>query len=269
MELAKKWTAAMGAPIDEIASELILEAMYVDDFLGGGSAEEVDRMRGEKLVDAEGNVTYTGTMSKILSTTGFQAKAQVITKQCTREEADALGDKVLGIPYCAIEDKFEMKLHPSITISRKRGSKAVTILEGKDIEAFRQGQSPLTKRTVLSFLMGNFDPLGLLTPLLVRGKILLRRLYGPDCQVGWDDALPKEEQDLWVDLLELAVKMKPINFARSVRPEQVEGDAWLIGFGDGSLTAFAAALYIRWQLKGPQSGLPDVKLSGPLDGPPS
>ena len=80
----------------------------------------------------------------------LKLQAQVITKQCTREEADALGDKVLGIPYCAMEDKFEMKLHPSITISRKRGSKAVTILESKDIEAFRQGQSPLTKRTVLS-----------------------------------------------------------------------------------------------------------------------
>ena len=253
LELAKKWTAELGATIDEKASQLIIEAMYVDDFLGGGSSEEVDRMRGEKMVDDKGQVTYTGTMSEILSTTGFQAKAQVVSRRCTQEEAEALGDKALGVPYCAVKDEFNMKLQPCITVSRKRGAKVVTMLQEKDIVALEKGLESLTKRTVLSFLMGNFDPLGLLTPLIVRGKILLRRLYGPDCPVGWDDPLPKEEQDHWIDLLKLAVDMKPVNFPRSVRPEEAEGDAWLIGFGDGSLAAFASALYIRWRLRVPKT----------------
>merc|ERR1712082_299870 len=50
---------------------------------------------------------------------------------------------------------------------------------------------------VLSLLMSQFDPVGLISPILVRGKILLRRLYVVDTDLGWDDALPWEEQQLW------------------------------------------------------------------------
>ena len=180
LELGKKITADLGRSIDPQACNLLQEAMFVDDFLGGGSPEEVQRMRGRAEKDQDGKVTYTGTLSQILSTTGFQTKAQVMTKQCSSEEAEALGEKALGIPYSPREDEFRMKLQPSITINRKRGAKIVTMMGMKDIMDIKQGNKSLSKRAVLSFLMGNFDPLGLLTPLIVRGKILLRRLYGPD-----------------------------------------------------------------------------------------
>ena len=197
LELAKRITAEKGRDIDEAASSLMLEAMFVDDFLGGGSLEDVQRMRGSAVIDSNGEASYTGTMSKILSTTGFKTKAQVVTGSCSDEEAKALREKALGLPYCPRSDVFMMRLQPSITINRKRGTKVVTILQQSDINRIRSGEAELTKRAVLSFLMGNFDPLGLLTPLIVRGKILLRRLYGPDYVLGWDDPLPEEEQDLW------------------------------------------------------------------------
>ena len=161
-----------------------------------------------------------------------------------------------------------MKLQPSITINRKRGTKVVTMLGEKDIEAIKRGEKSLSKRAVLSFLMGNFDPLGLLTPLIVRGKILLRRLYGPDCSLDWDDPLPREEKEVWCDLLQLAVEMKPIPFLRTVMPSSARGRAWLVGFGDGSLAAFATALYVRWRV-GPPEGPPFGPPDGPPDGPPA
>ena len=65
------------------------------------------------------------------------------------------------------------------------------MLGEKEVKEIKLGEKELSKRAVLSFLMGNFDPLGLLSPLVVRGKILLRRLYGPDSSLGWDDPLPK------------------------------------------------------------------------------
>ena len=257
--------------IDPDACAQLLEAMYVDDYLGGGSPEEVERMRGELEVTKDGMKVYSGTLFRILSTTGFQTKAQVVTKQCSPEEAEALGEKVLGVPYSPLLDQFEMKLQPSITINRKRGTKVVTVLGEQEVKDLKNGEKVLSKRAVISFLMGNFDPLGLLTPLVVRGKILLRRLYGPDCSLDWDDALPKEEQDLWTELLQLAVSMKPIPFVHAVRPSGTCGSAWLIGFGDGSLAAFSSALYVRWRVgppEGPPSGPPEGPPSGPPDGPP-
>ena len=268
MELAKKITAERGMEIDQEARKQIIEAMYVDDYLGGGSPEDVQRMRGETQVTKDGKQIYTGTLSQILSTTGFQTKAQVVSKQCTKEESAALGEKALGIPYSPTKDMFEMKLQPSITVNRKRGTKVVAVLGEREVEEVKDGAKVLSKRAVLSFLMGNFDPLGLLTPLVVRGKILLRRLYGPDYGLGWDDPIPKEEQDLWAELLQVAVDMKPIPFTRTVRPSQAVGGAWLIGFGDGSLAAFAATLYMRWRV-GPSNGPPNgLALDGPSSGPP-
>ena len=44
LELAKKITADRGRSVDELACQLLTEAMYVDDFLGGGTWEEVLRM---------------------------------------------------------------------------------------------------------------------------------------------------------------------------------------------------------------------------------
>ena len=51
LELAKKITADKGRSLDELACQLLIEAMYVDDFLGGGSLDEVLRMKGTKLIN--------------------------------------------------------------------------------------------------------------------------------------------------------------------------------------------------------------------------
>ena len=139
LELAKRITAEKGREIDDAASSLILEAMFVDDFLGGGCPEDVERMRGSAVVDSNGETSYTGTMSKILSTTGFKTKAQVVTGSCSTEEAEALGEKALGLPYCPRSDVFMMRLQPSITIKRNRGTKVVTTLQQSDINRIRSG----------------------------------------------------------------------------------------------------------------------------------
>ena len=68
---------------------------------------------------------------------------------------------------------------------------------------------------------------------------------------------------MWSELLQLAVDMDPIPFTRTVRPSHSRGSAWLIGFGDGSLAAFAATLYVRWEVE-----LPAGPESGPPSGPP-
>ena len=46
-------------------------------------------------------------------------------------------------------------------------------------------------------VMGVYDPLGLVSPALLHGKLLLRRLYGPGITGGWDSDLPPEEKTRW------------------------------------------------------------------------
>lgn len=53
----------------------------------------------------------------------------------------------------------------------------------------------LTKRTLLSQLNRIFDPLGFLSPVLVKGKIFLKQLW--QLKVDWDTPLQEELQSRW------------------------------------------------------------------------
>ena len=78
-----------------------------------------------------------------------------------------------------------------IVQGKKRKRRTITLCE-EDITQIRQQRRILTKRMVLSLVMGQYDPLGLICPVMVRAKILLRRLYGMQMKdLGWDDPLPK------------------------------------------------------------------------------
>ena len=60
----------------------------------------------------------------------------------------------------------------------------------------------LAKRLILSQVNGIFDPMGLSSPFTVKAKILMRRLWTEDSKrLGWDDAIPKEEQKSWGTIL--------------------------------------------------------------------
>lgn len=57
------------------------------------------------------------------------------------------------------------------------------------------GKAAPTKRTILRLVMSLFDPLGLISHLLIHGKIIIQELWR--CGVGWDDAVPKTILILW------------------------------------------------------------------------
>ena len=76
------------------------------------------------------------------------------------------------------------------------------------LEDIRTGIQRLTKRRVLGFIMSQFDPMGLMSPLLLAGKLLLRDLYGEGYQGGWDDALPDRQQASWYNFIKTALDME-------------------------------------------------------------
>ena len=97
--------------------------------------------------------------------------------------------------------------------------------------------------------MSQYDPLGLLAPLLVQAKLLLRNLYGKGREMAWDVPLPREQAVAWADLIKKAQHCPEISFPRSISP--LSGvDPEIIAFWDGSLSAHGACLYMRWELGG-------------------
>ena len=92
LELVKKIGADLGRDIDEEAVEVLLESTYVDDTLGGGTTEMVERFMGDRQDDG----TYTGTLPKILSKVGLHPKVILIDGETDPEVLKLLPDKTLG-----------------------------------------------------------------------------------------------------------------------------------------------------------------------------
>ena len=95
-------------------------------------------------------------------------------------------------------------------------------------------------------VMGLYDPLGMVSPALVHGKLLLRQLYGPQGARGWDADLPEPERQKWAKWFTALLVPAEAVFPRSTKPPDAVGLPRLAGFGDASMLAICAVLYVVW-----------------------
>ena len=240
LELVKKMAAELGTDIDEEACNQIKNHTYVDDGAGGGSREAVERFRGQRV-----NGVYDGTLARILSLVNLNLKVMVASGDSDPEVLALLGEKVLGHTWRPTSDEFVFKVSVNLSV-KKRGRKTADDLTIDDIP--RLPDIPLTKRILLGIVMGQYDPIGLICLLIIILKIQLRELFDPEANLDWDDPLPDKLRGVWINLLSMLIQMGEIIVHRSVRPSGVEEVPELIGFGDGSLSAYACAIYVRWKL---------------------
>ena len=242
LELVKNLAADMGESIDPEASRQIRCNTYVDDGAGGGTREMVNRFRGERV-----NGRYNGTIPQILGLVGLELKVMVASGDEDSEILELMGDKLLGHKWRPSDDKLVFSVVVNLSTSKRKGQKIDDDLTIEDIP--RLMTLKLTKRMLLGFVMSQYDPMGLISPLLIILKIRLRDLYGPEVELGWDDAIPENLQKVWCDVLTMFLQLGEIILDRTVKPEGTIGAPELIGFADGSLEAYACAVYVRWLLK--------------------
>ena len=100
LEIGRNMTADAGYEIDPVAAEKIKNDSYVDDNVSGGSKEEVERMKGERLADG----SYSGTMRQILDVGNLKSKVFVSTGEADAAVKHLIGNKVLGYSWNATTD---------------------------------------------------------------------------------------------------------------------------------------------------------------------
>ena len=98
-----------------------------------------------------------------------------------------------------------------------------------------------TKRKFLSELSSVFDPLGLISPWVIRGKILMQEIWR--LEAGWDDRLPEPVIAEIEEWLKLRDEMNSLRITRSISTLNDEFELHL--FVDASEKAYAACLYRR------------------------
>ncbi|XP_061717583.1 uncharacterized protein LOC133525312 [Cydia pomonella] len=104
--------------------------------------------------------------------------------------------------------------------------------------------SILTKRILLSNVMKVYDPLGLLMPVVIWGRILIQRLWRAG--VGWDTDLPEmyiSESKDWFAQLQVAADIK---IPRWYMVRSDLSDVQLHVIADGGEQAYACVAYWRF-----------------------
>ena len=100
-------------------------------------------------------------------------------------------------------------------------------LEGDSLMyAFKVTPRPFTKRGVVSITNSLFDPLGFVSPVVLGGRLLQRRMFAQlhgesSDPLGWDDPLPQEHLHLWDRWLQSLTYLSNFSVPRSIYSKSV------------------------------------------------
>ena len=146
---------------------------------------------------------------------------------CGNEDSDKIQGqlKLLGLNWVTINDEFVFDLTKYADIASTQ---------------------PVTKRADLRIVAKIYDPLGLISPVVLPMKLLLQKLCSE--KSDWDSQLspkPRQELQTWIEemktLRSIAV---PRCYLSGINEEDIKYIE-LHGFGDTSCAAFGAVIFIR------------------------
>ena len=101
---------------------------------------------------------------------------------------------------------------------------------------------------MLSQVNGVYDPMGLVSPFTVRAKKVLRKLWGHENKLDWDDPIPEHIKREWITFFEELFELEKVSIPRCIKPTMSVEAPELVLFSDASKEAYGAAAYVRWSL---------------------
>ena len=199
--------------------DLILNNMYVDDALfGADTIDEAIELSKEfsNLLTAGGFPLrkWSANSSELLS----HIPKDWLEVDNTESQNLFKEQKLLGIRWNSESDRLSF-----------------------NIEALKY-QGTVTKRKVLSIIASLYDPLGLLSPVIIKGKIFMQILWKET--LGWDDALSKSLLKKWNLFYRELLSVSEVRIPRWAGLSS-HSRFEIHGFSDASQQAMCATIYFR------------------------
>ncbi|XP_028042548.1 uncharacterized protein LOC114252241 [Bombyx mandarina] len=107
---------------------------------------------------------------------------------------------------------------------------------------FPHNTNTVTKRTIMSDAFKIFDPLGILSPCIIKPKMILQELW--ILKLDWDQPVPHDVKTEWYDFINNLKFISEIQIPRRVlcdSPIAIE----VHSFSDASQRAYGACIYIK------------------------
>lgn len=207
------------------AARIVKSDFYVDDLLTGvHSIEEGRQLQRELIVLlAKGHFNLRKWNSNSLELLSHLPEEILERKPQEFTTTTDSTKKTLGLWWDAEQDEFVYKHLPPQNKPSTR----------------------LTKRIILSEIARLFDPLGLVSPVVVRAKIQLQELW--KLHLGWDESLPMHLHTQWTQFLACLNDLNLIAIKRQNTLSHVNTEFEIHGFSDASEKAYGAAVYLKHQ----------------------
>lgn len=205
------------------AATAITKRHYVDDYYDSADtvAEAAKLAKDVKLVHSKGGFHIRNWVSNSIEFRREMGEQNAATTVHLKDKT-AGTDRVLGVMWDTRSDCFLF-----VTPSRSTGDHP-------------------TKREILSCVMAIFDPLGLLSPFTVLGKILVQDLWRTGCD--WDAPIDEESLCKWKDWTQQMTKMENVRIPRAYFDNATTSqlhDIQLHVFTDASESAYGSVAYFR------------------------
>lgn len=214
-------------------ADVLKNEAYMDDVM-----DSEDSMEQCQKVAAD--ITFT------LGLGSMGVKAFTYSGAKPEETVSADGERVgvVGYHWKPKEDTLSLDIK-DLYLGKVRRGKRPELITGNIGDALKLR---FTKRIVSGKVMAVYDPLGLATPVTARYKLDLHELTR--LQLDWDDPIPLEHLDTWVDNLESMQQLKNVYFRRTfIPPNAANTDIELITSVDASENLAVAAVHSRILLR--------------------
>ena len=215
------------------ATEIVINSTYVDDIIDSvESVEEASKI--------------TNGICHLLEPGNFHIKGWDISgqPQPSINLCDSVSIKVLGVSWEPEMDTIRFNSKLDFSRFSKVGTNDFELREGNSTHKIPK---LLSKRLIMSQLNGIYDPLGLLVPFTIKGKLLVRNLWAKN--YNWDTPLSDEEYSRWIIFFKEMLQVRYLYSPRSIKSSTtLNKSSILVTFSDASKEAFGCSSYIRWQL---------------------
>ncbi|XP_044312490.1 uncharacterized protein LOC123037080 [Drosophila rhopaloa] len=197
----------------QIGAEAIKSCFYVDDFLGG--ANKLDQLN---QIQTEVIAILTAGKMELAK---WHSNHQDFVNDTTVKELnldDYATTSTLRLKWDQREDIFKFSFNCSTA------------------------PESITKQTILSVASSLFDPLGLVSPVIMVAKILLQEIWL--LRLHWDESVPMTLQQAWLSFVSSLQHLDSLLIPRfCLQPHSDE--LQLHGFSDASIRGYGCCIYAR------------------------
>lgn len=209
------------------AAAAIVEAHYMDDYLDSFTTEQeaITVAQQVKQIHAAGNFDLRNWVSNS-SHIEEALNEEVKTPQHSKQLDDGTKtERVLGLMWNPKTDELGFNLNLA-----------------RIPPALLNNTAP-TKREILKIIMSIYDPLGLASPVISRGKQIMQEVWRRG--TGWDSKIDADLSEQWTAWLTHMKNLRDVTVPRTYINYSEATSLQLHVFVDASTTAYAAALYWR------------------------